>query len=72
MCLFPVKFIFVRLEKLILRRCGVVGKVPAFQSGVPGSIPSDVRHLISIFGLGVCPLSVFCPVLTTAVALILH
>ena len=40
----------------------VVGRVPALQHGGAGSIPGGVRILISILGLGICHLSVFCVV----------
>ena len=46
---------------MICRR-GVVGRVPAFQSGGPGSIPGGSGILTSVLGLGVCPFSVFCTV----------
>ena len=65
--------LYISLQQLYLniRRRGVVGRVPAFQPGAPGSIPGGVRNLISVLGLGVCPLSVFCPVLSSAEALAL-
>ena len=45
-----------------VRRLGVVGRYLAFYRGVPGTISSGGQILISILGLGVFPLSVFCPV----------
>ena len=54
---------------IIIRRRGVVGRVPAFQPGGPGSVLAGSGILISVLGLGVCPLSVFCPVLSSAEAL---
>ena len=50
----------------------MVDRVPAFQFGGPGSIPGGSGILISILGLGVCPLSMFCPVLSSAEALTLY
>ena len=45
---------------------GVVGKILAFPSGHPGSIPAGSGIFISILGLGVHPLSVSCPVFSLA------
>ena len=53
--------------KLIDCRRSVVGRVPAFQPGGPGSIPGGVRNFNSYSG----PLSVFHPVLSPAEALTL-
>ena len=60
-------------------RCRVVvGRVPAFQPGDPGSIPGEIRNFNACPRIGsvcvcvcVCPLSVFCPVLSPAEALTL-
>ena len=55
-----------------IRRRGVVGRVPAFQPGGRGSIPGGVRNFNFCPGIGcvcVCPLFVFCPVLSPAEAL---
>ena len=53
---------------LIIRHRGVVGRVPAFQNGGPGSIPDGVRNFNSYSGIG-CVSFVFCPVLSPAEAL---
>ena len=53
-----------------IRRRGVVGRVPAFQSGDPGSIPGGVRNFNFCPGIG-CVSCVFCPVLSLAEALTL-
>ena len=56
----------------IIRRGGVVGRVSAFQPGGAGSISGGVRNFNFSPGIGcvcVCPLSVFCPVLSSAEAL---
>ena len=62
---------YIKSENKIIRRRGVVGRVPAFQPGGPGSIPGGVGNLTPILGLSVCPLSVFCPVFSPAEALVL-
>ena len=51
-----------------VRRRGVVGGVPAFQTGGPGSIPGGVRNFYFYHVLG-CMSFVFCPVLSLALAL---
>ena len=44
-------------------RRGVVGRVPAFQPAAARvRLPAGSGILISVLGLGVCPLSVFCSV----------
>ena len=48
---------------------GLVGRVPAFQPGAQVRFPAGSGILISVLGFGVCPLSVFCPVLSSAKAL---
>ena len=55
---------------MFIRRRGVVGWVPAFQPGGPGSIPGGDRNFNSYPGLGYVS-SVFCPVLSPAEALTL-
>ena len=50
------KYTFFLVLFLFVHRRGVVTKVPAFQSIGSGLIPGGVRFLISILGLGVCPL----------------
>ena len=45
----------------------VVGRVPAFQPGGPGSIPGGVRNFNFCPGIG-CVSFVFCPVLSLAEA----
>ena len=61
------------LIKFTIRRRGVVGRVPAFQPGAVARVRFPARSgiLISVLGLGVCPLSVFCPLLFPAKALTL-
>ena len=58
MCGVPVPFIL-----LLIRRRGVVGRVPAFQPGGPCSIPGGVRNFNFCLGIGsvsfVCVLSCF-------------
>ena len=54
------KYIFVQLDCENRPLCGG-----------PGSIPGGSGILISVLGLGVCPLSVVCPVLSSAEALTL-
>ena len=56
------------VEMLVSR--GVVGRVPAFQPGDPGSIPGGVRNFNFCSGIG-CVSFVFCPVVSPAVALAL-
>ena len=51
-----------------LRRYGVLDTIPDFQHGGSRSIPDVLIDLISILGLSVCALSVFCPVLSLAAA----
>ena len=45
---------------VIIRHRGVVGRVPAFQPGDPGSIPGGVRNFNFCLGIG-CVSIVFCP-----------
>ena len=49
----------------------VVGKIPAFQSGGPGSIPDGVRNFNFYSGTGCLPF-VLSPILSPAVALTLY
>ena len=55
---------------IIIRRRGVVGRVPAFQPNGPGSIPGGVRNFNFCPGIG-CVSFVFCTVLSPAEALTL-
>ena len=50
----------------MIRRRGVVGRVPAFQPGL-GSIPGGVRNFNFCSGIG-CMSFVLCPVLSSAEA----
>ena len=54
----------------LIRRRGVVGRLPAFQPGGPGSIPGGVRNFNYYPGIG-CVSFVFFPVLSPAEALTL-
>ena len=65
-----VVFHFYPREDVFHRRAGVVGGVPAFQHGGPGSIPGGVRNFNSYPGIG-CVSFVFCPVLSPTEALTL-
>ena len=56
---------------LIIRRRGVVGRVPAFQLGGPGSIPDGVRNFNFCPGIGCVSFVCVCPVLSSAEALAL-
>ena len=49
----------------------MIGIVPAFQSAAWLRFTAGSENLISILGLGVYPLSVFCPVFSLALALTL-
>ena len=62
--------LFQGSARLYIRRRGVVGRVPAFQPGGPGSIPGEVRNINFCPGI-VCVSFVFCPVLSSAEALTL-
>ena len=68
-CFLMLFFFSTELKQI--RSCGVVGRVPTFQSGGPGRFPAGSGILISVLGLGVCPSYVFCPVLSLAEALTL-
>ena len=57
-------------ENMIISRRGVVGRVPAFNPGGPGLIPGGVGYFNFYPETGYVSF-VFCPVLSTAVALIL-
>ena len=60
------------MYSLCIRYRGVIGRVPAFRPGGPGSIPGEIRNFNSYPGIGcVCHLSVFCPVLSPVEALAL-
>ena len=43
----------------MVRRRGIVGRIPNLQLGGPGSIPCGSGILIFTLGLGVCPSFVF-------------
>ena len=61
----------IKLIIIIYRRRGVDGRVLAFQPGGSGSIPGGIRNFSFYPGTGLCPLSVFWPVWSLAVALTL-
>ena len=52
-------------------RHSVVGRIPVLQPGGPGSVPDGIRNFNFCPGLDVCPLSVFCLVLSLVMALTL-
>ena len=54
-----------------MRRCGVVGRILAFQPCEPGSIDYGVMNFNLYLGNAYVPLSVFCPVLFLAMAILL-
>ena len=56
---------------LKFRRRGVFGRIPAFQFGGPGSIPGGVWNFNFYPGTGCVSFVVFCPVLSSVVALTL-
>ena len=64
---------FYKCDFKLIRRRGVVDRVSAFQPGAAARVrfPAGSGILISVLGLGVCPLSEFCPVLSSAEALTL-
>ena len=65
-------YVFIVLTSEIDLLCvAVVCSLESLPSGSPGSIPEDSGILIFMLGLGVCHLSVLCPVLSPMVALAL-
>ena len=68
--LFWMPFFICSIVLGYIRRSDVVGRVPAFQTGGPGSIPGGVRNFNSYPRIG-CVSFVFCPVLSPAEALTL-
>ena len=63
------RFQFILLRHIWVRHRGVVGRVPVFQPGGPGSIPGRVRNF-NFYPRTGCVYSEFSPVLSLAVALI--
>ena len=66
-----IKYCYLgKVIKLVIRRRDVVGRVPAFKPGGPGSIPGGMSNFNSYPGIG-CVSFVFCPVLSSAEGLTL-
>ena len=66
----PLSTIYLIQGSARIRRRGVVGSVPAFQPGDPGSIPGGNRNFNSYPGIGSVSFA-FYPVLSPAEALTL-